>query len=91
MQDGPLTLEQLAEHAETTVGTLYTMMGTLKKQHGVVKIQPDPRQPAKYQIGGAPKPTRQEAGCRARHPSAGPPSGQPWSSSSRAAPRCKAR
>lgn len=57
-KDGPMTLEQIAEHAETTVGTLYTMMGSLKKKHGVVKIQPDLRQAATYQIGGAPAPKK---------------------------------
>jgi DNA-binding IclR family transcriptional regulator len=33
-----LTLEQIAKHADTTVATLYTMMGTLKKQHGVARV-----------------------------------------------------
>lgn len=33
-----LTLAQLAKHADTTVSTLYTMMGTLKKLHGVARV-----------------------------------------------------
>jgi hypothetical protein len=35
---GPMTLESLAKHADTTVSTLYTMMGTLKKKHGVARV-----------------------------------------------------
>lgn len=35
---GALALDQLAKHASTTKATLYTMMGTLQKKHGVVKV-----------------------------------------------------
>jgi DNA-binding IclR family transcriptional regulator len=36
-EHGNLTLEKIAKHADTTVATLYTMMGTLKKLHGVTQ------------------------------------------------------
>lgn len=36
-EHGKLTLEQIAKHADTSVATLYTMMGTLKKHHGVAR------------------------------------------------------
>jgi hypothetical protein len=37
-EHGNLTLEKIAKHADTTVATLYTMMGTLKKLHGVTQV-----------------------------------------------------
>jgi hypothetical protein len=37
-EHGNLTLEKIAKHADTTVATLYTMMGTLKKLHGVARV-----------------------------------------------------
>lgn len=36
---GRCTVEQLARHADTTKATLYTMLGTLKKHHGVVSTE----------------------------------------------------
>lgn len=37
-EHGHCNLEQLAKFASTTKSTLYTLMGTLQKKHGVVKI-----------------------------------------------------
>lgn len=45
---GNLNLDDLAKHAGTTKGTLYTMMGTFQKKHGVVKISR-----GVYGLGGA--------------------------------------
>lgn len=36
---GPLNLDELAKHADTTKATLYTMIGTLQKKHGVVRVE----------------------------------------------------
>lgn len=47
---GNLTLTQLAKHAGTTVSTLYTMMGSLKKKHGVQRISIS-REGAVYGLG----------------------------------------
>ena len=49
---GACTLEQLAQHADTTVSNLYNYMGTLKKKHGVVKTYEDGKgSVATYSIG----------------------------------------
>lgn len=49
---GACTLEQIAQHADTSVANLYNYMGTLKKKHGVVKTYPDGKGSiATYSIG----------------------------------------
>ncbi len=58
---GASTLEQLAKHADTTVGTLYQMMGTLKKNHGVHKHAQPGRQAALYSLEQAAPPQKRAA------------------------------
>lgn len=47
---GKLNLDQLAKHASTTKGTLYTMMGSLVKNHGVRRVAGER---GSYEIGNA--------------------------------------
>jgi hypothetical protein len=52
---GNMTLDQLAKHAETSVATLYTMTGSLKKQHGIVRLPQQKAGPSTYGFATTPE------------------------------------
>jgi hypothetical protein len=70
-----LTLEQLAKHAETTVATLYTMMGSLKKKHGVAKVGRRARPPSSALPISRPPPSARARRRRRSRRSTHPPNG----------------
>jgi hypothetical protein len=75
---GACTIVQLAEHADTTAGTLGTIMGTLVKEHGLVKHQPDRSKAALYSLGkGKPAPVEKPKRVNGEAPAPTPPKPKP--------------